>query len=553
MPHRADTLARLAATPVDVLVVGGGITGAGVAHDAAARGLAVALVERDDLAAGTSSRSSRLVHGGVRYLEHGWLHLVFEASRERRRLLDNAPHLVRPLGFTWPVYDGQRLAKWEVGAGLLLYDVLALYRNVGTHKRLSRARVLATEPALRADGLVGGAQYWDAATDDARLTLAAARAAESHGAAVVTQAEVVALTWDAGRVAGAVVRDRETGREWPVRANVVVNATGPWTHKVLRLERAAAPPAVRGTKGVHITVPRARLGNRGAVTLLHPDDERVMFALPAGDHAILGTTDTRTEAPPDQVRADRADVRYLLTAANHWFPAARLTDDDVISAWAGIRPLIAAAGGAAPSDQSREHEVAVGLGGVITVSGGKLTTFRAMAEEVVDVACERLGRAAPSTTARAPLPGGTGLDRIRELAAAVPLVGDAAVAARLVHAHGTAWRDVWALGDADPTLRARITPESPAILAEAVWAARHEHARAVADVLVRRTQVAYDARDHGVGAAATVAGVMAPELRWDAVARAAAVERYHAEVARLFAIDDAAAPRGHGDAEEEQV
>jgi glycerol-3-phosphate dehydrogenase len=538
VPPRAKALRALASPEFDVVVVGGGITGAGVARDAARRGLRTALVERNDFASGTSSRSSRLVHGGVRYLEHGWFHLVFEASRERRRLLDNAPHLVRPLRFTWPVYDDQRLAKWEIGAGLLLYDVLALYKNVGKHKRLSASDVTDREPKLLATGLLGGATYWDAATDDARLTLVNALDAERAGAALLNHASVTDLMRSGDRVNGVVVRDRVSGMTIKVRARTVVNATGPWSDEMRSWEDPAAATGVRGTKGVHLLVPRSRTGNTGAVTLLHPADQRVMFTLPAGAFTIIGTTDTRTTAAPDEVRADNADATYLLDAVNHYFPTAHLTRADIVSAWAGIRPLVASAGSGAPSDQSREHEISVGAGGVIVVSGGKLTTYRSMAEEVVDLVAERLHRRhARSDTANAPLPGGDIADLTAEVQAACDACGDDAVAEHLVHSYGSAWRAVWSLGDDQPALRGRIVPTSNAIRAELLHAVRAEHARTLADVLVRRTHVAFEARDHGAGIAADAAAMIAPYLGWNETATQAATTEYYAEVARLFTVD----------------
>jgi len=540
VPPRAKAIRALASPQFDVVVIGGGITGAGVARDAARRGFRTALIERDDFAAGTSSRSSRLVHGGVRYLEHGWFHLVFEASRERRRLLDNAPHLVQPLRFTWPVYEDQRLAKWEIGAGLLLYDVLALYQNVGKHKRLTAERVGEREPGLLTDGLRGGAVYWDAATDDARLTLANALDAESAGAALLNHAEVTGLTQARRRVSGVVVRDRISGQTIRVRSHVVVNATGPWSDDVRAWEDSAAPAGVRGTKGVHLLVPRDRVRNEGAITLLHPEDQRVMFVLPAGAYAIIGTTDTPTNADPDEVRANTADVAYLLGAVNHFFHKAALTPSDVITAWAGIRPLAASKGGAAPSSQSREHDIDVGAGGVIAVSGGKLTTYRAMAEEIVDLVAEHLDRRGDkSDTAHAPLPGGDLEDMDETIALAVDACTDRRIAARLVHAYGSGWRSVWNLGEAAPHLCSRIAPGSDAIRGEVVHAARHEHARTLSDVLIRRTHVAFETRDHGLDSAEDTAVLMGRELGWDAAAADDALATYRADIKRLFTIDPA--------------
>ena len=328
---RAQRITALGARTFDVLVIGGGITGCGIARDAALRGLDVALVEKADFASGTSSRSSRLVHGGLRYLEHGHLHLVFESSAERRRLLRIAPHLVRPLEFTWPVYAGARIARWKLSAGLVLYDALALFRNVAAHRRLDRASVLAREPRLRQQGLRGGALYWDAAADDARLTLANALSATDAGATTVNHAGVRDLITGDGKVRGAIVTDVIGGATIPVQARIVVNATGPWSDELRRLD-GEHRPSVRGSKGAHIAIRRERVGNAGALTLLSPRDGRVCFILPSGGHTIVGTTDSYTAASPDEVRATSEDIEYLLEAANAFFPGARLIRDDVVSA-----------------------------------------------------------------------------------------------------------------------------------------------------------------------------------------------------------------------------
>jgi glycerol-3-phosphate dehydrogenase len=537
---RAGTLARLAEHPFDLLVIGGGITGAGVARDAALRGLAVALVERDDFAAGTSSRSSRLIHGGVRYLEHGHLGLVFEASRERRTLLRTAPHLVRPLEFTWPVYRGARVPRWKLVAGLALYDALALWGNVARHRPLGVDAVLAREPALAREGLRGGATYWDAATDDARLTLATALDAAAAGAVLVNHAAVRAL---APRGPDGLLRvevdDLVGGERVSARARAVVNAAGPWGDAVRRLVEPSAPAAVLGAKGVHVAVPAARVRNRGAVTLLSAVDGRVMFVLPAGPCTILGTTETPAERGPDEVRASEADVAYLLRSANAFFPEARLTRDDVVSAWAGVRPLAAGArgaGGGSTAAASREHAIERDARGVVTVSGGKLTTYRAMAAEVVDAAAPLLGRpAGASRTAERPLPGGA--LRGDEADAARAAAGDAEVAARLARAHGAAWRDVWARAEADPALAARVDPALPYVGAEYAHAVERELACTLADLLVRRTPLAFETRDAGRTAARAVAPLVAPLLGWDAAATARALDDYDREAARLFGVD----------------
>jgi glycerol-3-phosphate dehydrogenase len=481
------------------------------------------------------------VHGGVRYLEQGQLGLVFESSAERRRLLRLAPHLVRPLEFTWPVYEGARVAGWKLAAGLTLYDLLALFRNVGRHRRLDAAGVIAREPALRRDGLTGGATYWDAATDDARLTLATALDAAAADAVVVNHADVTALLRERGAVAGARVSDRLTGQTVEVRARIVVNATGPWSDRVRALEEGAgaARAAVRGSKGVHILVPRERLGNRGAVTLLAPQDGRVFFVLPAEGYAVVGTTDTDTAASPEGVRASCADVEYLLEAANTFFPAARLGEGDVVSAWAGIRPLVAGETSSTSVRASREHAITRGAGGVISVTGGKLTTYRVMAAQVTDAVERALGRRARRTpTAERPLPGGLEPDRDALLAEVRRATGlEERIARRLAEAYGSEWRAVWELCDRVAGGRTPLVPELPYLAGELRWGAERELACTLADLLVRRTRVAFETRDHGRTVAARAAEIVAPALGWSESDVAGEIRRYEAEVERMFGID----------------
>lgn len=524
------SLAALESGHFDLLVVGGGITGCGVARDAALRGLRVVLVEKGDFASGTSSRSSRLVHGGIRYLEHGHLRLVFEASAERRRLLALAPHLVRPLAFTWPVYRGQRLPWWKLVAGLTLYDALALFRNVARHRWLRPAKVRADEPRLRSDELTGAAVYYDAATDDARLTLANALGAADAGAVVMNYTRSDSLLRDpSGRVAGANLTDMLTGRTATVRAHVVVQAIGAWTSG-----------SVRGSAGAHITVPRERIGNTGALTLTAPDDGRVMFTLPAGSHTIIGTTETPTTSPPDVVRATESDVRYLLRAANHYFPDAQLTPDDVVSAWAGVRPLVAGSG--TLGSASREHHIAHAPG-VLTITGGKLTTYRVMAADAVD-AVQRTsgGKPTKSPTRDRPLPGGD----LRDITAEIERVRrDTALpddrAGHLVQTYGSEWPHVWAVALGVPDGADALVPGLPYLVAEPVYAARCELACTVADVIIRRTHLAFELRDQGRSIAPRIAALMGSVLGWDAARQADEVQRYDGEAEQMFSIARAAA------------
>ncbi len=531
-----------------MLVIGGGITGAGIAREAALRGLSVALVEKDDFASGTSSRSSRLVHGGLRYLEHGQLRLVFEASRERRQLRRLAPHLVQPLAFLWPLYAGARVPRWKLSAGLLLYDALAVFRNVGAHRMLPPAEVVTIEPGLRRDGLVGGARYFDAATDDARLTLTNAIGAAEAGAVVLNHAAVTALRAAAGRVSGAVVLDGVGGQQIQVRARVVVNATGPWSDAVRALdsfedEHSSERAHVRGSKGVHVAVPRERLDNRGAITLLSPSDGRVMFVLPAKGYTIIGTTDTYTTASPDDVRASWTDVRYLLDAANAFFPAARLDRSDVVSAWAGIRPLVATSA-SDPVEASREHAISRSPTGVISVTGGKLTTYRVMARDVLAVVQRELARPVDRRSTergRTTLPGGD-VDVNSAIAEARAATGDGGLAEHLVHTYGSRWLRVWNEVRQDPGGRDRVHGALPYMMGELRFAVVHEMACTLADLLVRRTHVAFETADHGVAAARRVCARVAPLLDWNDARAARELGAYEHEIDRVFRIEGDAAP-----------
>ncbi len=542
---RAGHWKALSGETWDLLVIGGGITGAGVARDAAGRGLRVALVEAGDLAHGTSSRSSRLIHGGLRYLETLDFRLVFEASAERRRLLALAPHLVHPLPFLFPVFRRGPVGRRKLQAGMWLYDGLSLFRNIARHRMLSRKAVAEAEPALRTDDVVGAALYYDASVDDARLSLANARGAHEAGAAVVPHAAVVGFMRDGAWVTGARVQDRLGGAVAEVRARVILNATGPWSDVVRRLADPRAKPRLRPTKGVHIMVPRERLQNRNAITFRSPVDGRVMFVLPWGDFSYVGTTDTDYHGAPDDVRADEADVRYLLDSANSIFPAARLTGEDVVSTWAGLRPLLAppdTEGGRSESATSREHEIWTDRTGLLNVAGGKLTTYRVMAAEAADAAAELLFErhgvvSAASGTADLPLPAaphGPWDDfaaGVRSAAAGVGL--DEAAAIHLARYYGDEAAAVLAEIRRDPALGTRLVPSLPYLRAEIAWAVRNEMTLTLEDLLVRRMHIFYEARDGGLDVAREVAERMAaePGIGWSAAEVDRQVERYRAAVA----------------------
>jgi glycerol-3-phosphate dehydrogenase len=530
-------VAQLSAQPADVLVIGGGINGAGIARDAAMRGLQTVLVEQNDLGSGTSSRSSRLIHGGLRYLEEGELGLVIEANRERRTLLRIAPHLVWPVPFIFPLHRGDRIARWQLAAGMLLYDLLALFRNVRTHRMLGKRRMLDAEPMLRERGLLGGARYYDAQCDDARLVVATARSAIHHGALVSNYMAVRALERTAGRVVGAQLEDRLNGDQGVVRASVVVNATGPWADRVRRLEDAGASPLLQPTKGVHIVVDRSRLDHRDAVAFTSPIDGRVMFVLPWGDLSYIGTTDTDTVDPPDDIRISADDLVYLLRSANSRFPSARLNMEDIRATWAGLRPLLMDRDRRAASSRPREHAIVRGSGGMLTLVGGKLTTYRSMAAQVVDQAMRELRhrdgrpRQADARTDEEPLPGGETADlsqfRERGLELGIP----AASVDHLLRHYGTESAGIFNLVGADRGLLRRLIPSHPSIEAEVVHAVRRELAQTVEDVLVRRFHLFYEARDHGTAAAQRVAELMGEELGWDAARIGHEAQSYRSFVA----------------------
>lgn len=545
---RSLALGSLSRTTFDILVIGGGITGAGIAREGALAGYSVALIERDDFAAGTSSRSSRLVHGGVRYLEHGHLHLVFESSRERRLLLQLAPHLVRPLAFTWPVYRGARIPRWKLRAGLLAYDALALFRNVHRHQGLNTAGVLGHEPALSKDGLRGGARYWDAATNDSRLTLANIMAAADAGAVVLNHASVTGGLHSGMELNGVLVKDALSGQEFAVQARCIINATGPWSEATAALTGAGGDNHILGSAGTHVSVPRQRVGNRDAITVISPLDGRVMFVLPGGQNAIIGTTEQPARRGPDQIRATITDITYLLESVNRIFPFARLTPDDVISAWCGIRPLaMVRAGESNAGSASREHAITRREDGLWSITGGKLTTYRVMAVDMLKHARVTLGPThAPASSVQSSeatlLPGGDIISREAVIAEAAATVRDTAVGDRLGGTYGSHWRNVWSYAQRDPAMAERIMEGLPCLMAEVAHAVEREWACTMADILVRRTQIAYETRDHGVASARRIASLMQTLLGWSDAERENELSNYEKEAARLFSIDEGRDP-----------
>ena len=524
---RQANVQRLAAEEFDLLVIGGGITGVAIARDASLRGFHTALVEKNDFGSGTSSRSTRLIHGGIRYLEYGEFKLVFDASSERRLMRRIAPRLVRPLAFLYPLYRGQKPAPWKLRVGMVLYDALSLFRNVQRHRWLPPSEVEQREPLVAGRGLLSAARYYDAQVDDARLTLLTAKAAHLHGAVMANYARVVGLMKAGGRTIGAQVVDEINKREIEVRAKVVVNATGVWADNVLKMDEQAHQPIIRPTKGVHLVIPRARLSSLHAVVFSVPRDGRHMFLIPWGDFTLIGTTDTDHEGDRDDPATDLEDVEYLLEAVHHTFPGAQVQHDDVISTWAGLRPLVSAPG--SPSALSRQHVIVESPSGLITIAGGKLTIQRLMAEQVTDLVQKNLAKgwsihAGSDCRTREPLEGAQ-IEPVRVSGV------DGAVGGHLVDTYGGDATWVLAYAEENPLLGDRIVPELSYIMAETLYAVQHEMALTLCDVLIRRTHVIYETEDGGIEQARAVAELIAPRLGWDEVEVEHQVDTYAAQVA----------------------
>ncbi|MGI9646703.1 MAG: FAD-dependent oxidoreductase [Ilumatobacteraceae bacterium] len=522
-----------AGDPFDVVVIGGGITGAGVALDAATRGLRVALVERDDLASGTSSKSSKLVHGGLRYLQNGDVKLVYQALRERKRLMRNAPHLVRVLPFLIPILTKDSAVSRKIARGLgsamWMYDLTGGWRIGRLHKRVSAEQAAAHFPTAPADRLSAGYLYYDATADDARLTLTIARTAAEHGAVVINRCGVVDVTVGVdGRASGVVVE--ADGERIEVPARGVVNAAGVWSDEVRALDEGTDPDSIRPAKGVHIAVPWEKTRNDIAVIIPVRRDKRSLFLAPHGElpdgtfrHTYIGTTDTDYDGRLDAPQCDGDDLDYVLEAVNQAL-TTEVTRDDVVGVWAGLRPLVKSDDPEETSektaDLSRQHVVEVGPSGVVRVGGGKLTTYREMAEDTVDRLSEEIDaprRARRShPTRRLPLFGA-------EPPGSYPR---GSVDAHLAERYGAAAPEIKALVALDPDLGEPLVEGQPYLRAEAVYAARREMATTLDDVLLRRTRAHLFDRPATERAAPAVAALLGRELGWDAAETERQVDRY---------------------------
>ena len=528
---RGHMLQRLKDEQFEVVVIGGGITGVGIALDAASRGLRTALVERGDFASGTSSKSSKLVHGGLRYLQQGEVRLVYEALRERHRLRKNAPHLVRVLPFMIPILakDGvvsRKIAR-VLGTSMWMYDLTGGWRIGKFHRRLKKAAAFTHLPTMPEGRLAWAYLYYDASADDARLCLTVARTAATHGAVLANACAVVAVsTDDAGRANGVVVR--ADGRDIAVRAEVVINASGVWVDDVRAMAEPIHPDSLRPAKGVHITVPWHKVRNDIAVIIPVPKDRRSLFLVPWGPNAdgtfqytYVGTTDTEYDGDDDDPQCTKDDIAYLLRALNAAV-TTDITEADITGAWAGLRPLVKSAQTGRTADLSRRHSITTNDACMISVTGGKLTTYRQMAQDTVDAALLQLGRRARCRTKSLKLLGAQGF---REPAASSP---DAHLASR----YGGEMAALRTLIASDASLGEPLVEGLAYLRAEAIYAVRHEMALNLDDVLSRRTRSRLFDREATVRSAEIVAALIAPELGWDAGEQAKQVASFRSSCAR---------------------
>lgn len=533
---RQAMLKRIVEGPHDLLVIGGGITGAGVAREAALRGLGVALVEARDFAFATSSRSTKLIHGGLRYLKNFEFRLVREAVEERQHLLHMAPHLVKATPFLFPVYEGDADTLFMLNIGLTIYDHFAGRTNPIPHRMYKRNQVLKLEPSLRAEGLTGGAIYADSRTDDGRLTLEVMQSAVQYGAAVANYVQVMELLKDGGgKIVGARAVDHVSGAEVEIRADRVLAAAGPWADAIRRLDDPGLPQILRTTKGVHLTLPYDRLPLKNAV-VMHGRDGRMMFAVPSQPCTYVGTTDTDHEGDPADLTIDRDDVEYIIDATAHTFPEAGITTDDVIAGWVGVRPLLRPEGEKTASATSRDYKIFHNPSVLVTIGGGKLTAFRAMASRIVDDVFPATRSMDHLKRSIAPLPGAQG--RMPTDAELDRLAADTGAPRDYVGFLADRY------GSALPRVAAYLKGAAENDPVRAWLRARTRHAVGVEmalhleDVLKRRTELMLFTRGNGLEHLEALADEMAALLGWSPDRRAEEVAACRKEVQAMFAWRD---------------
>ncbi len=538
--QRHSAIAELGTESFDVLVIGGGVTGVGAALDAASRGLKVALIESQDIAAGTSSRSSKLIHGGLRYLEQYDFRLVREALHERELLVSTlCPHLVKPVGFLFPLTEKFK-ERTYVGAGLALYDALrGFQRALPWHKHISQKQINEIAPSLRPDIILGAIKYFDAQVDDARHTLSVARTAARHGAVIATRVRAESLIRDGKRVVGVKAKDLVTGKGISINATVTVMCAGIWSDELHEKFELTAGYGVTMSKGVHIVLPGSAIKSNAGIILKTPVS--VLFLIPWGDKWIVGTTDTPYAGDRAEPFASRDDVQYILDQANRVL-MPELKAEEIIGVYAGLRPLVANKKGSATTKLSREHTVDRPAAGFVSIAGGKYTTYRIMGRDVIDLAVNELRKLSPeSVTEKLPLIGADGYfalvqqsERIAEDSGL-----DLETVTHLLNRYGSMISEILDLISSQPGLAKKLHKELPYIKAEIYYAASHEGARSVDDVISRRTRIAFEAKNRGVDLAAEIAGLIAPVLGWSAKERRESVASYEDLVEReITALDE---------------
>lgn len=525
--QRLAALKSLAGEEFDLLIIGGGVTGVGAALDAASRGLKVALVESQDFASGTSSRSSKLIHGGLRYLEQYDFKLVREALHERELMVSSlAPHLVKPVGFLYPLHEKYR-ERTYVGAGLALYDVLrGFQRALPWHKHLSEKKIAEIAPSLRSDLVNGAIKYFDAQVDDARHTLAIARTAARHGAVIASRVECEELVRDGKRVVGAKVRDLKSGKRITVSAKVTVMCAGVWSDQLH--EKFGIKPGykVAMSKGAHIVLPKSAIKSESGIIL--KTAVSVLFIIPWGEKWIVGTTDTPYKADRNNPVATKEDVEYIIDQANRVLHP-KISADEIIGVYAGLRPLVANASDSKTTKLSREHTVDRPVPGFVSIAGGKYTTYRVMGKDVIDLAVNDLRRiVADSVTEKIPAIGADGYFALEQQSAQLAELSGLSVETitHLLNRYGSTIEDIFKIIESDKKLAQQLTSDLPYLKAEIVYAATHEGAQSVDDVISRRTRIAFEANDGGESLASSVATLIAPILGWDAAAKKASVTEF---------------------------
>lgn len=520
----------------DLLVIGGGVNGAGIALDAASRGLTVALIEAHDLASGTSSRSSKLIHGGLRYLEQYDFKLVREALHERELMVKTlAPHLVKPVSFLYPLHEKVK-DRTYIGAGLALYDALRGFkRALPNHKHMSQKTISEVAPSLRLDIVTGGIKYFDAQVDDARHTMMIARTAARHGAQIATRTSALGLLREGKRVIGAKVRLEESGDIIDVHAGVTIMAAGVWTDPLYDAMELKPGYRVRMSKGVHIVLPKEAIKAETGIIL--KTSVSVLFIIPWNNQWMVGTTDTDYTGDRNEPLSTSEDVQYIIDQANRVLDP-KIRREDVIGVFAGLRPLVSTAPDAPTTKLSREHVVDHPAQGFVSIAGGKYTTYRVMSEDAVNAAVPDLRRLVPdSCTETLPLVGADGysvlLNQIPLLSSKFNLSQD--LLTHLINRYGSLMEDLLEMIRADRTLAEPISPESDVLKAEILYAVTHEGARSVSDVLTRRTRLSFELKDRGLSIARRVAELIAPTLRWSEENIGASISEYEKIVGREIA------------------